>query len=419
MTSACAAAGTSVARSPARNPAAALFLCGLIPGIYDFRHPGAFGFGHGNEMAAIARSLAATGAFANPFEPHLTGPTASNPPLYPLFLGALLKTFGPSGTVLVAVLLNILLNAVIAALLPRVSAAFFDDPKPGVFAGAFWILTMRLMPQWDATCTAAGLIAICLLVAHDAARSRSGLRAGILCGLVSLLNPSVGLIFLPWVVYVLAIRRVPRRAAWRYVATVAAAVALFNLPWIVRNYGIWHAPVLRTNFGYTLYSSNNDCAQPSLYANSHAGCYERTHPSASTGEIRLMTALGEVQYDRLRLADALHWIRTHPRRFVELTAARFVEFWFPNSGIEPRTAYAIWAVTALSFAGIVLMRLRREPSAMYIAAVWTLYPLLFYVVVSEQRYRYPLLWTSTLAAGYFAAFLWSGRPRRGAAGARA
>jgi hypothetical protein len=407
MNPACTAAEPPIVQNRKLKAETVLFLCGLIPGFYEFRHHETFGFGRGNEMAAIARSLAATGTFGNPFEPHLTGPTASNPPLYPIFLGVLLKAFGPWGTVVIAILLNILLNAAIAVLLPRLSSVFFGDRTPGIFAGAFWILTMRLMPQWDTAFTVTGLIVICILVAHDLAASRSGLRAGIACGAASLSNPSTVLISLPWVAYLLVVRRVPRLAALRYATFVLAAVAICNLPWIVRNYRLWHAPVLRTNLGYTIYSSNNDCAQPSLYWNTRVGCYQKTHPSASAAEIRLLQTVGEVEYDRLRLADSLRWIGAHTQRFRELTFARFVEFWFPNPGIDPRSSYAIWFVTALSLPGICLMGRRRECVAIYTVAVWVLYPLMFYLVVSDERYRFPLLWTSLLAAGYFAARLWS------------
>jgi len=37
----------------------------------------------------------------------------------------------------------------------------------------------------------------------------------------------------------------------------------------------------------------------------------------------------------------------------------------------------------------------------FLVAVSTIYPLLFYVVVSDERYRYPLLWVSLLCVGYF------------------
>ena len=69
--------------------------------------------------------------------------------------------------VLVAVLVNILLNAGVAALLPRLSEVFYGDRLPGFFAGLLWICSARLLPQWDTTTTAAGLIVFCLLAVPD------------------------------------------------------------------------------------------------------------------------------------------------------------------------------------------------------------------------------------------------------------
>jgi hypothetical protein len=370
-----------------------LFFCGLIAGAYEFRHPEGFGFGRGFEMAAIARSLVATGTFGNPFEPFLTGPTASNPPLYPLFLAGLLKLLGPAGCVWAAVILNVLLNAAIAAALPRLSQVFYQDDRPGIFAGALWIVSMRLMPQWDTTATIAGLVAFCLVSVGD----RLGLRSGLLGGALSLLNPAAALIFVPWAWRL--------RRGIRYLTIVGVTVAACNLPWIARNYRTFGAPVLRTNFGYTLYSSNNDCARSSLFANSATGCYELTHPAGNPAEALAMADLGEVRYDRLRTSDALEWIERHPARFRQLTLSRIREFWFPDPNIAPRAAYVMWLVTALSVPGIVWMIRRREPATVFTLIVWLLYPLMFYVVVSADRYRYPLYWTSLLPAGYFIARL--------------
>src|SRR5207245_2741657 len=66
-----------------------LFLAALLIGCYQMLGPG-FGFGRGNEMASIARNLAATGTYGNPFPPAVTGPTAMVPPLYPLYLALLI-----------------------------------------------------------------------------------------------------------------------------------------------------------------------------------------------------------------------------------------------------------------------------------------------------------------------------------------
>ena len=141
-------------------------------------HPGV-GFGHGNEMASVARNFAATGNYGNPFPPAVTGPTAVVPPLYPLYLAVLIKLFGLSPLfVLVADLANVLVNALIAALMPRLSRVFYGDALPGVFAGVLWLLSMRLLPQWDVSYTVLGLVLFFLLSAATIERTDTAVALG-------------------------------------------------------------------------------------------------------------------------------------------------------------------------------------------------------------------------------------------------
>jgi hypothetical protein len=381
----------------------ALFLLALLPGLYEFRHPAGFGFGHGYEMVSSARTLATEGTLGNSFAPAVTGPTAINPPLYPLILAALIKWCGEPGFAVAAIFGNILINAWIAVLLLPLSKVLYGERVPGIFAALLWIAAMRLMPQWDTSCTILVLMLFALVTAGSSRLRWIG--GGVLGGAATLLNPASMLVLLPWLAFVLLSRPVFLRRALRDAATVIALITLANLPLLVRNYRIWHAPVLRTNFGLTFYSSNNPCAQSSLYENARSGCYGLTNPVASASEIRLLQSLGEVQYDRRRTADALAWIRSNPERFRQLTRARFIEFWFTDPGIAPRAAYAIWLITLLSIPGVILMARRKLRATLFVAAIWLLYPLMFYLVISCDRYRFPILWTSMLPAGYWLASL--------------
>ncbi len=373
-------------------------------GCYQFLHQMGEGFGRGFEMAAVARNLVAYGTYGNPFAPAVTGPTALVPPAYPLLLAGLIKLSGSLvWMALAANGLNILANALIAALLPRVSEVFFGDWKPGAFGGALWIFAMRLMPQWDASCTIAGLLLFCLLTAGTIGRAPDrgrAVAAGLLGGMLSLLNPATLTVFLPWAAFLLYRRAVGARYAARYGAAFLLTLALCNVPWVARNYRIWHALVLRTSFGITLYSSNNNCAESSLARDAAHGCFQATHPVASQAEVALLNQVGEVQYDRNRAAAAWDWIRSHPARFRRLTGERILEFWFPDPIVSAYTAYGIWAITLLSIPGIVLMARRRQPVTLFVLAVWLVYPVMYYIVVSCDRYRYPILWTSLLPAGY-------------------
>ena len=399
--------GTRSARDPINDLSGVLFGVAWIVGLAQSAHPGTFGFGHGFEMASIAKNLVEHGNFANPFDPAITGPTAVVPPLYPMFLAFLIRLFGwPLPAALIA---TIAFNAVTAGLLPRLAKPFFQDARPGLIAGCLWITVMPMMPQWDVSFTIACLVLACVFTAQSLSRPGGFLwpavAAGALGGIVSLSNPLATLAFLPWIAFLIVSRRTSTTFAIRYAAVVLLGLALCNLPWLLRNYRIWHAPVLRTNFGMTLYSSNNDCAESSLGQNGAAGCYQQTHPIASDAEVRSLRRLGEVNYDRRRTADALAWIRSHPSRFLQLTAARIREFWFPVGTLSNRPLWPIWAVTLLSAPGIALMLRRREPVAWFVLSVWTFYPLAYYVVVSSDRYRYPILWTSLLPAGYCLAAL--------------
>ncbi len=384
-----------------------LFVFAWLVGLAGSVHPGTFGFGRGFEMASVARCLAERGTFANPFYPSITGPSAFVPPLYPLFLAALVKVFG--GPLPGALIASIAFNAITAGLLPRLSKILIQDARPGILAGCLWITAMPLMPEWDVSWTIACLVLSCVFTSRSIAAPRGPnvsnvLAAGLLGGIISVLNPVALLPFALWLGFLLYSRGRPWKSGARYAAAVLLIVAACNAPWVIRNYRIWHAPVLRTNFGTTLYSSNNSCAVSSLVGVGLNGCYQRTYPAASDSELKLMNQLGEVAYDRQKTAEATAWIRAHPLRFGLLSMQRAAEFWFPDPALAGPRVYAIWLISLLSIPGIVLMIRHRERASWFLLLLWFLYPLLYYIVYSNFRYRYPILWTSLLPAGYCLAY---------------
>lgn len=380
-----------------------LFIGGAIAGLLQLLRPVEFGAGY--EMVAIAKSLAQHAAFANPFYIAHTGSTAVEPPLYPLFLAALIKVLKESSLVILAVAVaNICVNSLIAALLPRISLLFYEDAIPGVIGGIFWVCAAQLMPSWDASYTAAGVLLFCISAGSSARRReravRSGASAGLMAGFLFLLNNSSILVSLPWVAYLLVRRVVPSRQRRAYGSWFVVIFCLIVSVWILRNAHELGSPVLRTNLGMTLYASNNECAQASLVDDEKHRCYQTHHPNVSASEAHLLHSLGEVQYDRNRTADAWNWMIAHPLRFLQLTAMRFGQFWFPPLGQHQFSTCIIWLATVLSIPGLILMVWHRQPTAMYMIAVLVVYPAMYYVVVSDIRYRYPVLWISLLSAGF-------------------
>lgn len=372
---------------------------------------GTLPFGRGFEMVRIARNIAARGAFANPFDSGPTGFTAVNPPLYPLMLAALFKLLGNETVVACAAAIgNVAANAATALLLPGVSAVLFRDRVPGIIASIGCLAAMQILPAWDTSFTILGTVLFCLLSASMIKRGGGAMIRGAVGGLgagaLVLLNPASLLVMLPWIGWLAT-----RRRALASCAAVAAGLCFVVSIWVMRNDLRLGAPVLRTNFGMTIYASNNDCSAASLREAQKDGCYESHHPNTNPEEAELLRTLGEVRYDQLRTADTIAWIRSHPGRFSRLTLARVREFWFPSS-TRTIPACAIWLITVLSIPGLILIVRRREPAAFFLMAVLAIYPLLYYIVVSDVRYRYPILWISALAAGYFLAQLRSWIERR-------
>ncbi len=395
-----------VAGSNARA-AWALFIVAFCIGIVQLLHPVGYGLGPGYETAAIARNLVARGTFGNPFDLGESGLTAVVPPLHPMLLAAFFWLPVPWSLIL-AVLGNVIANAVTAALLPGLSKRFCGDRAPGIGAGFLWMFAMQLMPAWDGGYTLAALLAFLVLTTDTfEATVRPGWAAaggGLAAGIISNENPATLPILALWICFLLIRREEKLPEILRHFAVFALLIAAANAPWLIRNYRIWHAFTLRTNFGMTFYSSNNDCAQSSLKLEMESGCYQRNHPAGSASELALMNHLGEVAFDRERTKATLKWIRSHPRRFEELTVARIREFWFPGTQSPLYTTYAAWFISALSIPGILLMLRKGMPIAWVILILWMVYPLPYYVVVSGGRYRYPIIWSSLLAAGFFLAF---------------
>jgi hypothetical protein len=395
-----------IAKSNRHDTSLLLFAVAGFVGLLQAKFQGV-SWGHGFEMIRIAQNIADHGAFADPFGVLNTGPTAANPPMYPLMLAVLIKVLNnPALVALAATIGNILANAVTAALLPYVSFHFFEEVSPGIVAALLWMGSMQLLPSWDTSYTVAGLLALCLITGTDCESkqlARRGICAGCIAGFVYLLNPSTILIVLPWFIY-LFIRgvKVATRPAVIYFSVLLVTFSLFPVAWATRNHHVLGGYVTRTNLGMTLYSSNNDCAQSSLVKNEANNCYQEHHPNTSLDEAMRLRNLGEIPYDRTRIADSTVWIYSRPQRFSQLTLQRFREFWFPPR--ERPFAYqatVISLITLLSLPGLFLMLRRRRPITLFVLSGLFLYPLIYYIVVSDTRYRYPVLWLSLLPAGYF------------------
>jgi hypothetical protein len=373
----------------------ALFCVAAVSAMWQMLHSPAAGLGALWEAPAIARNLAAGRGFSNPYGVFESGPTAHLPPLFPAVLAVLLLALGDTlAFAYAAILLAVLAQAVYCMLFIPLSAEVFHDRRPGVAAAIFSAVvpTIEPLPQWEAIYAALAMQLFCLATARWI---RSGAVAGLLCGVLLLLNPALLPLALAWMVY-----RKTRARQW---AAFAAGAALVLLPWTVRNYTVMGGLFfVRDNLGSELYMSNADCSDARHWVNDSSGCHGQLQPNKSIREAQAVRELGELAYNRDRMTKARRWIAQHPARFLDLTARRIREFWLPTPEKQPIYEYSRWPITILSAAGIALLLRQRDRSVIFFAGGLLAYSLLYYFVQASTRYRSPVLWLSVMPAAYAA-----------------
>jgi hypothetical protein len=343
----------------------------------------------GFEPLQIAESLVRHGAFANPFQPLPTGPTAHAAPAFPAFVAALIHVTDSEGGGTTALQLAALLAlATQLALLPALAKRLGIDEATGAMA-AFLLLISGVETDWLWEASYAGLlIVLAMLLVERRASSPVGERrqartpvaplvAGTVWGVLLLVNPAP-IVVMPFV---------ERRRRAMLVALLVIA------PWLVRNAIVFRHPVfLRDNLGIELAVSNNDCATYDFFTNRASNCFACLHPNESDAEAARLRAIGELAYNRERMGEALRWMQTHPRRFATLTMQRFAAFWFPDRGVA--------ILTLLSVPGLWLLWRRERAPAMRIGAWLVLFPPVYYLTQWIGRYRTPVLWATMLPAAY-------------------
>ncbi len=340
------------------------------------------GMGPGFESVSVAKSLAVKGTFADPFDGS-TGPTAHLAPLWPFMLAGIYRAAGGEEYFRVtALLLAILLHLLNVLLLFLLAGELFRDSLSQycTLALALFVPLYQVIPAGEAIYISAGLLAFWLL-----ARRHKVVICGLLGGLLLLFNPSLLLIVAPIAVY-----------EWKKVKAVSAFLAIVFLviaPWEIRNYQVFHRLFfIRDNLGLELDLYNNDCE-----ASGAAGC--TPHPMFSAVERAKVADMGEVAYNDMRMKHAVTWFKTHPGVAARLIARRVFGYWFPVS-VAPPYGYAFAFVTAVSLWGFWRLLRNRLTVVWPMLAIMAVYPLVYYLVRLDLRYRHSILWISLLAAGY-------------------
>jgi hypothetical protein len=375
------------------------------------------------ESFRLAHSLYETGKFANPFAPLDTGPSAHLSPVFPSFVALLMKVFGDGSAGIYAIrLAAALVLAFQLALYPVFSRMLGMGGINGIIGASIWIVAKPIIVYNHEELYVAFLLTVACCVYRrylDEEGKRRGRLAwllGSLMGCLILTSQTVAPIYATWLAW----------EVWRHkygffkksLLPLVLLPLVIIAPWTIRNYLVFHSVTLiRDNFGLELSISNNDCAHFGIRANERSGCFEKVHPNKNVNEARKVIELGEINYNALRLREGLGWISIHPAGFIRLSIMRFIAFWMPTetfdihytSGRHLERVF-IYVMTLSSVFGLVILCQRDVKSAALIISCLMIFPLVYYVIQFEYRYRYPIMWITFLLGAMpvtaFARQLW-------------
>ena len=359
----------------------------------------------------LAHNIRTTGNFANPFYQLDTGVSAHLAPAFPALLALLTRIFGTGAAGVYAYQLSAALaTCLMVGLFPLASRILGLGVLTGFLAGCLWIAAkLPVFPSWEVSYTGLWvMIATCSFRQYldfTTPNVKITILLGFSIGLLPLLSPTCMPVLVCWLLWLaykqsILLLRVPA------VALIILPAVMIS-PWIVRNYLIFHRVILvRDNLGTELAVSNNDCAVFGTLLNEVTHCFDKVHPNVNLEEARKVRALGEAQYNESRLHEAVSWIDNNRSRFIELLRQRFIAFWMPHESADlPRDVfqrgfrlqpYTVYTMTWLSLAGL-WMQARRDIRSAVLCTIWlAFFPLIYYVVQYEDRYRYPIMWITFL-----------------------
>jgi len=394
---------------------------------YKFRTTDA-NFSFGWEIGRIAHSLANGHGFASPFGGD-TGPSAWTAPVYPWIVSLAFRVFGSYTHAASFALLtfNSLCSALTSWVIYRTARRVFNE-KVAVWSGWIWALLPYVIYWsvrwiWETSLTALLFSLAFMLTVEMEGDNRltSWVGFGVLWGVIGITNPST-LSFLPFAGGWLAYQLIRRKKPFLLPAIVGAVLFWMTMmPWLVRNYEVFHRPVfVRDNVGVELRCGNNPVAEGVW-----VGMY---HPSQNPILYRQYQEMGEASYAAEQARLAKQWIANNPGQFATITFRRFVFYWnglprlsstaewmqqhpdrwasrtfhsliFDSNGaprdtvilaLEQARTSLFLATSLLAFGGLAFAIRNRVHGVFLFASLIIFYPLVYYVSFPHPRYRHPI-----------------------------
>lgn len=384
---------------------------GLMLADHTYQFPAARNhFGFGFETGSIAGSIARGEGFSSPFgEP--SGPTAWIGPIYPYLLAGIFKIFGIFSATSAITILSI--NSLFAALTCWTIFHIADNifgRRAGLVASSLWAVApfffrYAITWVWDPPISAFLLSAGVLLVLRtNNARWKNWLGLGMLAGFSALLNPALTTLFpilIAWAGW-----KLWRRGTHAFFPAAAALLLMVACisPWLIRN---------RVVFGEWIFLRSNAPFEFSLgnFPGSQGVAFAGAHPVINKRVFEEYRELGEIAFNKAKGDKAMGWARTHPSDFFKLTMKRVADFW-DGRELEyeplddPWRPWMVMVESALALFGLLRAALRKIPNLGPIALLLLFYPMPYYIVYTNPRYRHAIEPLMVVLIGYLLVTIW-------------
>lgn len=309
---------------------------------------------------------------------------------------------------LAAKILLAILGSLAAVLLYLVGRETFDSEKIGLTAA----LIYAVMPEiifWSGYLTPETLTIFILLPpvlfltkSVKKPSFRNVLLSGVLFGVAALTRAQT-LLVMPFLFLGFVLISREKRKALRSAGLMFLFFVLMFSPWVIRNYAIFHRPVIiPTVTGELFYAANNPGALKNIDSLNALSLVDRT----------LFTGMSELKICNWCRAQAFGFILSQPGDYLKLVANRFVRFWrfYPHvgSGISGSlySSLHFWlslltsgVIIVLSVVGIILSLKdwRRSLIPIFLIFFFSSFTILGRAVI---RYRLPIMPYMILFAVY-------------------
>lgn len=350
--------------------------------------------GHGSQLSydtdgyySIAKSLVEGKGFQLQ-----GGPPARRPPLYPFFISLCLRLAPFPVGVQVA---QALIGGMSCLLLFGIGKEMFGE-KTGLLASGLMTLDYVSIRQTVSVLVETVFIFLLLaslyflMKAQREGKKRWFVGAGVAGGL-ALLTKDVLVYYFPFVAFGLLFKNKSGKLGFSAAVTFLLSLFLVIAPWCLRNSLVYRRPVLITVIsGQSFYSGNN----PKTTVNPSS-------PNWIVGDDYFYPQdpneppLGSYEANRYYFKKGIEFIRSHPRRFLELAGRKVIKMWRPFYSDLPLFTQSLSALIYLPtmiFGLLGIFGSRNRWGEFYPILWLPVYLFLVHAVtIADVRYRYPAI----------------------------